>query len=93
MNEPVDDLVPPYSAAAAASSQGSTAPAPRRDGRAVAAAWVLTLALSGLPMIILGEVTGTPPATLSGWVLVGAIPLLGLAGSGHPADGFGTTCW
>jgi membrane protease YdiL (CAAX protease family) len=45
----------------------------------VVTAWVLTLVLSGLPMILLAGVAKRPPASLSGWVLVGAIPLLALA--------------
>jgi membrane protease YdiL (CAAX protease family) len=57
----------------------------QRDGRTVAAAWVLTLVLSGLPMILLAGVVGTPPASLSGWVLVGAIPLLAIAWFWPPA--------
>jgi membrane protease YdiL (CAAX protease family) len=57
----------------------------QRDRRAVAAAWVLTLVLSGLPMILLSSVVGTSPGSLSGWVLISAIPLLVLAWFWPPA--------
>ncbi|WP_186816618.1 CPBP family intramembrane glutamic endopeptidase [Cellulomonas aerilata] len=45
----------------------------------MAAAWVLTVVLSGLPMIVLAAVAGRPPASLSVWVLLGVIPLVAVA--------------
>ena len=55
------------------------------DARTTGLAWLATLALSSLPMIVLHRTVGLDPAAVSGWLLTAAVPVAVTARRWAPA--------